>query len=104
MRAESLGERIRTKRILMGLTQEQLAEIMSVPKSTISYYENDKIDIKGSIIKELSVVLQTTPNYLLGIEETDPLIEGVSTILKKIKDEKIRTMLYAQIKAAADYA
>lgn len=88
----------------MGLTQERLSEIMCVPKSTISDYENDKIDIKGSVIKELSVVLETTPNFLLGMEETDPLIEGVSTILKRINDEKIKTMLYAQIEAAAKYA
>ena len=30
------------------MTQEELAEIMCVPKSTISAYENDKVDIKGN--------------------------------------------------------
>ena len=32
-------------------------------------YENDKVDIKGSILIELSGVLHTSPNYLLGMED-----------------------------------
>ena len=43
---ETLGQRIKAQRIRVGYTQEQLAEIMCVPKSTISAYENDKVDIK----------------------------------------------------------
>ncbi len=88
----------------MGMTQEQLSDIMCVPKSTISNYENDKIDIKSSVIKELSLVLKTTPNYLLGMEESDPVVECVSSILRKIQDEKIKTIIYAQIKATAELA
>ena len=42
----TLGQRIKAQRMKMGYTQEQLAEIMCVPKSTISAYENDKVDIK----------------------------------------------------------
>lgn len=63
---ETLGQRIKAARIRMGMTQEQLAEVMCIPKSTISAYENDKVDIKGSVLVELSEHLDTTPNYLLG--------------------------------------
>ena len=35
---ETLGQRIKAQRIRVGYTQEQLAEIMCVPKSTISAY------------------------------------------------------------------
>lgn len=45
----TLGQRIKAQRIKMGLTQEKLAELMCVPKPTISSYENDRIDIKGSV-------------------------------------------------------
>lgn len=51
---KTLGERIREQRILMQMTQEELAEELCVKKSTISMYENDKVDIKGSILIELS--------------------------------------------------
>ena len=36
------GESIREQRILMQMTQEELAEELCVKKSTISMYENDK--------------------------------------------------------------
>ncbi len=38
----------------MQMMQEKLAEELCVKKSTISMYENDKVDIKGSILIELS--------------------------------------------------
>ena len=50
---ETMGQRIKAQRIRIGLTQEQLAEAMCVPKSTISAYENDKVDIKSSVVYEL---------------------------------------------------
>ncbi len=71
---ETLGQRIKAARIRKGYTQEQLAEVMCIPKSTISAYENDKMDIKGSVLVELSKHLDTTPNYLLGLEEKKMLL------------------------------
>ena len=50
----------------MNLTQEELAEALCIKKSTVSMYENDKVDIKGSILVEISEVLDTSVNYLLG--------------------------------------
>ena len=47
---------------------------MCVPKSTISAYENDKVDIKGSVIAELSRHLATKPDYLLGFETEEILM------------------------------
>ena len=86
----------------MRMTQEQLAEAMHVPKSTISAYENDKVDIKSSVIIELSKLLETTPNYLLGIYETDCFSIDVIRMLQGINDQKIREMIMIQIKALAD--
>ena len=97
---ETLGQRIKAQRIRVGYTQEQLAEIMCVPKSTISAYENDKIDIKGSVIAELARHLTTKPDYLLGFEtEEDPYVI-TAAILQGIKDEKIKTLLIGQMQVA----
>ena len=38
----------------MGMTQEELAEALLTKKSTVSAYENDKIDIKISILKQIT--------------------------------------------------
>lgn len=88
------------------MTQEQLAELMCIPKSTISAYENDKVDIKSSVIMELAWHLNTSPNYLLGFEgpaeEEDVLIKAVSSIIKKIEDRRVRDLLVAQMQVAAN--
>lgn len=51
--------------------------------------ENDKVDIKGSVLVELSGHLDTTPNYLLGVEEKDEddFINEIGKLLQQIKDE-----------------
>lgn len=65
---DTLGQGIKSQRKRLDMTQDELAEIMHIPKSTISAYENDKVDIKGSVIVELSKCLFTNPNYLLGFD------------------------------------
>lgn len=94
---KTLGERIREQRILMKMTQEELAEALHIKKSTVSMYENDKVDIKGSILIELSKVLNTSPNYLLGLEENKDLIE-IGIMLKAIKNENLRQSVVNHIK------
>ena len=102
IKEETLGQRIRAQRIRMGMTQEELAEALFVEKSTISYYENDKKEMRASGLAEMARVLQTTPNYLLGYTYSDDdfLSEALS-LLEGIKDETVKKVLLAQIKAAS---
>ncbi len=72
---------------------------MYIPKSTISAYENNKVDIKGSVITELSRHLETTPNYLLGYETSNnSFVNEALELLQSIKDEKVQEILIVQIK------
>ena len=98
---ETLGQRIKAARIRKGYTQEELAEVMHIPKSTVSAYENDKVDIKGSVLVELAEHLDTTPNYLLGVEEKEDgaFVMEMKSLLSQISDEKTKAILLAQIKA-----
>ena len=48
-----------------GMSQEQLAELLCTKKATISAYENDRIDIKSSIVLEIAKALGCTGSYLL---------------------------------------
>lgn len=99
-KVDTLGHRIKKARVRQGYTQEQLADIMHIPKSTISAYENDKVDIKGSIIVELAKTLTTTPNYLLGMDLTDD--DSFIHLLNKINDSKVREMIIVQLEALAE--
>ena len=102
---ETMGKRIREQRIRIGLTQDQLAKITHIPKPTLSSYENDRVDIKSSIIAELAEVLGTDPNYLiLGEKEEDSnsLTTEICSLINKITDQKIQQVLYIQIKALVE--
>ena len=102
LKEETLGQRIRAQRVRIGMTQEELAEILYLKKSTISYYENDKKEMKASSLSELARALHTTPDYLLGFEEKkDPFEKEALSLFQSITDEKVRTMLLAQIKAVS---
>lgn len=61
---------------------------MCVPKSTISAYENDKVDIKNSVIEELSYKLRITPIYLLGFDKEDDFSNSVTALVTNVSDEK----------------
>lgn len=97
----TLGQRIKAQRIKMHMTQDELAEIMCIPKKTISGYENDRVDIRSSVIVELASHLHTTPNYLLGFEE-DRTLAAIMNTLNDITDEKVKAMLLVQIQALAN--
>lgn len=94
---KTLGQRIKEQRVKVGLTQEELADIMYLPKSTISAYENGT-HIKDDRLLELADALQTTPNDLLGVE-ADPYIVEMTDLLKKLDNPMVRDMLMKQVKA-----
>lgn len=79
---------------------------MCIPKSTISAYENGKVDIKSSVIVELAEHLQTTPNWLMGYEEDEEknsVDDTIVSLLAGIKDEKVKEMLLVQIQAVVGW-
>ena len=100
IKEETLGQRIRAQRIRLGMTQEELAERLYMKKSTISYYETDKKEMRASCLAEIAKALYTTPDYLLGFEEEkDPFEKEALCILQGIKDDTVREMLLKQMKA-----
>lgn len=67
------GERIRQLRIEHHLTQEELGAKVGVQKAAIYKYENGLIvNLKRSTIEKLALVLDTTPTYLMGMEDDEP--------------------------------
>ena len=98
----TIGDRIKECRKDMGLSQEALAEILYMKKSTISKYENDDRDIPASTIVSLSEALNTSPNYLLlgpdGIGMEEKWIDDIVQVLKKITEPPYRELAINQLK------
>lgn len=97
---KTLGMRIRECRVRLGMTQEELAEALLTKKSTISAYENDKIDIKVSVLKDLAKVLCTNVSYLVDGDENDiaPEIMQVAVMLQEIQNKELRKVAIEQMK------
>lgn len=67
------GERIRQLRIEHDMTQEELGEKIGVQKAAIYKYENGLIvNLKRTTLEKLALVLDTTPTYLMGLEDVEP--------------------------------
>lgn len=82
-RTLSLYENIRNRRIALGLTQQELADIIGYEsgKSMIAKIENGRVDLTQSKIIQFAQALRTTPGDLMGWEEqleeinTDQLVD-----------------------------
>lgn len=65
------GNRLRTLRKEKNLTQKELAALIGVQNSIISFYEmGDRVPSPQVIIK-LSAALHVTTDYLLGVEKQE---------------------------------
>ena len=98
----TMGGRMKEQRIKAGMTQEQLAEMMCTSKAAISQYENNKVDIKGSVIIEIAGILGTTAGYLLNNEvsvgDVDEERKEMMEIFRGLGNDEIRRMAMEQVK------
>ena len=101
---KTIGKRIRECRVKVGMTQEELAEALITKKSTVSAYENDKIDIKISILKQIAKVLDITVFYLAGEQDEDinSDVMQMSKVLQQIQSNELRKVAVEQAKVLAN--
>lgn len=62
------GNRLRQLRKDRKLTQQQLAELIGVKNSVISFYEVGERTPSPDVLRKLALALHVTADYLLGIE------------------------------------
>lgn len=101
---KTIGMRIKECRLALGMTQEEMAEMLCCNKSLISQYENDKVDIKGSVIVELASLLRTTTGYLLNGEigcDLDEMEKEMLELISLIKTFELKKVALEQVKILA---
>lgn len=100
-----IGDKIKARRIEMGLSQDELASKLGYSsRSSVSKIEKGFNDIPQSKIKAFADALDTTPAYLLGLEdekESETLDNQIHTIAahaeRPLTDEEIdEVMEYAK--------
>ncbi len=65
---KELGEKIKELRIERGLSQKQLADKIGVATNTVSQYESGKSKTSIDVLANLALELDTTSDFLLGLE------------------------------------
>ena len=63
---ETFGRRLQRARVEAGLSQAQLSALISIPKPTLSRYENDHVRPAVATLVRLADGLGTTVAILLG--------------------------------------
>lgn len=77
----TIGERIKNRRMELGLSQEELAIRMGITnKSTVCKMESNQSDaVSMNSIKRYAKALNVTPAYLLGNSLDKPLLDKIDT-------------------------
>ncbi len=97
----NIYEKIKKKRIELGMTQEELAEKTGYKsRSSINKIENGQRDISRNQVEQFAAALNVTPSYLMGWEEGDvvtsisiPLYGNITCGNLSFVDEEILEMI-----------
>lgn len=73
-------ERLKQRRLTLGLTQTQLAKQIDVSQKAITKWESGRTITRPAKLKELSEALQCSEDWLLGGRETPSSPTGVGLI------------------------
>ena len=66
----TMGDRIKARRKMVHLTQDEFGELLGVQKSAVAKWENGRVEnIKRSTIQRMAQILECSPTYLLGFDE-----------------------------------
>lgn len=69
--SKELGQRLLSQMKKQGITQKQLADRLNTTEATLSRYVNGDREPKADMLANIATALNTTSDYLLGIEKDD---------------------------------
>lgn len=97
--SKEFGERLLSLLQKQGITQKQLADRVNTTEATLSRYVNGEREPKADMLANIATALNTTSDYLLGIEKKDydfPKIERlIARNASKMSDKERRALITA---------
>ena len=89
-----LGNRIKARRLELGLSQEALANRMGLKsKSTICKIERGDDNLTTTAVSKYAEALETTPSHLMGWDRKYIISEGLNEKLSKYPPEEVEKAL-----------
>lgn len=90
----TIGERIKARRVELGLTQEELAKRLgNKSRASVCTVERDKEDLTTARIRQYAEALEVSPSYLMGWNNTIYVSSEEESVLDAYRnaDEGIKT-------------
>ena len=81
---ESLGDRIANLRKELDINQKELATKVGITEASLSRYENNLREPKSEIIVRLAKALETSTDYLLGVNENTKISKEDKLIIENL--------------------
>ena len=78
--------RIREEMLRTGITQRQLADKIGKTEQSVSRYVHGARMPRGSVLIQICQALNTTPEYLTGLNRVDHPDEAFAKVRVKIRD------------------
>ena len=82
-----MGNRIKSLRKSMNISQEQLAEKVGMKRTNVSNYESGRVTPPSNVLFELAELFSVSADYLLGRETND------ATSLLALRTESLQEAL-----------
>ena len=93
----AIGTRIRIQREELGLTQQELADMLGINRNTLSRYENGEIEMKIGMLFLIAEVLQTTIYYFLNSGFSNEEIDVLQDV--NMLNDRNRKITFKALKA-----
>ena len=94
---ENIGARIRSKRESLGMTQQELAEMVNVTRYTISRYENGETEVGVITLNNIADALSVTVLWLLfGFDYENDIYNNLLKLTERDRQIVVDTIM-AQI-------
>lgn len=91
---ESLGDRIANLRKELDINQKELATKVGITEASLSRYENNLREPKSEIIVRLAKALETSTDYLLGVNDNTKISKEDKLIIENLSvSEKTKKLL-----------
>ena len=97
--SKELGEKLLGLMKKQGISQRQLADRLNTTEASLSRYVNGEREPKADMLANIATALNTTSDYLLGIEKDDFDFPKLQRILarnsSRMSDQEKRALITA---------
>jgi len=98
-----LAERLKSERDYLGLSQEQVAKVLGIPRAAVSAIETGRRKVSGVELARLAALFGSSPDRLLGSQlEPDPTDVQLYRATQSLSDnDKAQVLRFAEFLRSA---